>query len=253
MIRNAKLYDQLLRTNATLTELDQMKSDFLGIVSHDFRTPLASIILAAKAMAKHGDSMEAERRGEYLRIVVDQAEKLRALAEDTLSITRHERGQLSYHFELVNVERLIKDAVDLIQLSRRHLVDFNVDPNAAYINGDHTKLRQLIHNLLSNAVKYSPRGGKITVTASPHPEGQVLISVSDEGIGIPPEQMGRLFKKFSRVDTPEAKEIKGSGLGLWICHEIVQGHGGNIWVESEPGNGSTFRFTLNAEQETNQR
>jgi signal transduction histidine kinase len=98
-------------------------------------------------------------------------------------------------------------------------------------------------------VKYSPRGGVVTVTAVPHEEGEVLFSVSDEGIGIPEEQKGRLFKKFSRVDTTEAREIKGSGLGLWICHEIVNGHGGKIWVESTPGKGSTFRFTLKAEHE----
>jgi signal transduction histidine kinase len=250
MINNARLYDQLQKTNATLTELDRMKSDFLGIVSHDFRTPLASIILAAKAMVKRGADLEEQRRGEYLRIIVDQAERLKQLAEDTLSITRHERGQLAYHFELVNVERLIKDALNGVSRSRRHLVDSHVDANAAYIYGDHMTLRQLITNLVSNAVKYSPRGGVIKVIAEPYEGGEVLFSVSDEGIGIPEEQFGRLFKKFSRVDTPEAREIKGSGLGLWICHEIVSGHGGKIWVESECGKGTTFKFTLKAEQET---
>ncbi|MDH4068832.1 MAG: ATP-binding protein [Ignavibacteria bacterium] len=248
MINNAKLYDQLLKTNATLTDLDRMKSDFLGIVSHDFRTPLASVILAAKSMVKHGVSMEESRRNEYLRIIVDQAEKLKALAEDTLSITRHESGSLSYHYELVNVERMIKDAVNLVQFSRRHSIDQHVDTNVAYVKADQMKLRQLIHNLLSNAVKYSPRGGKISVRAEQHSVGNVLFSVSDEGIGIPETQQSRLFKKFSRVDSPEAREIKGSGLGLWICHEIVKGHGGDIWVESEPGKGSTFKFTMKAEQ-----
>ncbi len=251
MINNARLYDQLQRTNATLTELDRMKSDFLGIVSHDFRTPLASIILAAKAMVKRGSDLEEPRKNEYLRIIVDQAERLKQLAEDTLSITRHERGQLAYHFELVNVERLVKDALNAASafVSRRHVIDHRVDPNAAYINGDHMKLRQLITNLVSNAVKYSPRGGVVKVTAEPYDGGEVLFSISDEGIGIPEEQFSRLFKKFSRVDTADAREIKGSGLGLWICHEIVTGHGGKIWVESTPGKGSTFRFTLKAEQE----
>ena len=249
MINNARLYDQLQRTNATLTELDKMKSDFLGIVSHDFRTPLASIILAAKAMVKRGPELEEQRRSEYLRIIVDQAERLKQMAEDTLSITRHERGQLAYHFELVNVERLVKDALNAVSASRRHVIDHHVNPNAAYIYGDHMTLRQLITNLVSNAVKYSPRGGVVKVTAEPHEGGTVLFSVSDEGIGIPEEQFGRLFKKFSRIDTAEAREIKGSGLGLWICHEIVSGHGGKIWVESEPGKGTTFRFTLKAEQE----
>jgi len=250
MINNARLYDQLQKTNATLTELDKMKSDFLGIVSHDFRTPLASIILAAKAMVKRGPELEELRKSEYLRIIVDQAERLKQLAEDTLSITRHERGQLAYHFELVNVERLVKDALNAVSVSRRHVIDPRVDPNVAYIYGDHMTLRQLITNLVSNAVKYSPRGGVVKVTVQPHEGGEVLFSVSDEGIGIPEEQYCRLFKKFSRVDTPEAREIKGSGLGLWICQEIVSGHGGKIWVESEPGRGTTFKFTLKPEQES---
>ena len=93
-------------------------------------------------------------------------------------------------------------------------------------------------------MKYSPKGGPIKVRAENYSSEQLLISVSDEGIGIPRDQIEKLFQKFSRVDTPEAREIKGSGLGLWISREIVKAHGGKIWVESEEGKGSTFRFTL---------
>jgi K+-sensing histidine kinase KdpD len=243
-INNARLYEQVRKTNTTLKELDRMKSDFLSIVSHDFRAPLASVILAAKAMMKRGTTMDQHRQNDYLTIIVDQAEKLRQLAEDTLSITKLESGQLSYHFRVVNVERLIKDAQGLVNFSRRHSMESSVHPNVSYINGDQTKLRQLMHNILNNAVKYSPRGGVVRVAAEPYSEDEVLFSVSDEGIGIPPDQMSCLFQKFSRVNTPEAREIKGSGLGLWICKEIVTGHGGRIWVESEVGKGTTFKFTL---------
>jgi K+-sensing histidine kinase KdpD len=243
-IRKAKLYEEVKRANTKLTELDRMKSDFLGIVSHDFRSPLASIILAAKALLKRGEAVEPQRLTEYLTIIVDQADKLNHLAEDTLSIAKMESGQLSYFFKVVNVERLVKDAAALVNISRRHSVEHIVEEDVAYIRGDQAKLRQVIQNLLSNAVKYSPKGGIVRVRAQSHSEDEILISVSDEGIGIQYDQMDRLFQKFSRIDSAESREIKGSGLGLWICREIVQAHGGRIWAESEPGQGSTFFFTL---------
>jgi signal transduction histidine kinase len=247
-IRNARLYDEVRRANTKLTELDRMKSDFLGIVSHDFRSPLASIVLAARALMKRGDAIDPQRLTEYLTIIVDQANRLSNLAEDTLSITKMESGQLNYFFKVVNVERLIKDAAALVGFSRRHTFRAHVDPNVAYIKGDQSKLRQVVQNLLSNAVKYSPRGGQVVVEACEHDAQHLRISVTDEGIGIPGDQMGRLFQKFSRIDTAEAREIKGSGLGLWICREIVAAHGGDIWVESTPGEGSTFRFTIRKAQ-----
>ncbi len=243
-IRNARLYEEVRGANAKLTELDRMKSDFLGIVSHDFRSPLASIILAAKALLKRGDFSDVRRIQDYLKIIIDQANKLSHLAEDTLSVTRMESGQLTYMFRVVNVERLFKDAAALVNFSRRHTLHHRVDTSVAYIKGDQNKLRQVVQNLLSNAVKYSPDGGLVELTAEDYSEDEIVVSVSDEGIGIPAEQIDRLFKKFSRVESPESREIKGSGLGLWICREIVRAHGGRIWVESSKGRGSIFRFTL---------
>jgi phosphoserine phosphatase RsbU/P len=243
-MKNARLYDEVRRANLKLTELDRMKSDFLGIVSHDFRSPLASIILAARALIKRQENADPQRTQEYLTIIVDQANRLSMLAEDTLSITKMESGQLNYFHRVVNVERLIKDAAALVNFSRRHAIEYHVDSSVSYIKGDQTKLRQVLQNLLSNAVKYSPRGGKVMVTATDASEEALRVSVSDEGIGIPADQLDRLFQKFSRIDTAEAREIKGSGLGLWICREIVRAHGGEIWVESEWGKGSTFTFTL---------
>jgi signal transduction histidine kinase len=243
-IRNAQLYDELKQTNAKLTELDRMKSDFLGIVSHDFRSPLSSIVLAAKALQNRPDAMDQRRMREYLQIIVDQADKLIYMAEDTLSVTKMEAGQLNYFFNTVNIERVVKDALASVSPSRRHTVEIAIDPKMAYVRGDQMKLRQVLQNLIANAVKYSPAGGRISIRACRHSAEHVKISVSDEGIGIPEGQISRLFQKFSRVDTPAAREIKGSGLGLWICREIVKAHGGQIWVESQLGKGSDFSFTL---------
>jgi two-component system sensor histidine kinase VicK len=101
---------------------------------------------------------------------------------------------------------------------------------------------------VSNAVKYSPRGGKVKIVVEDYSPDQILIGVSDEGIGIPSGQIEKLFQKFSRVESGESREIKGAGLGLWICREVVQAHGGDIWIESEIDKGTTFKFTLNKAQ-----
>ncbi len=247
-IKNAKLYDEVQKANMKLTELDKMKSEFLGIVSHDFRSPLSSIILAGKALLKNEAVQGYQRIKEYLQIIVDQANRLNQLAEDTLSITKMESGQLNYFFKIVNIERLIQDAISMVRYSSRHQVEYKIDPNVTFIKGDQTKLRQVVQNLVSNAVKYSPRGGKITITIDDLSAEKLIIAVSDQGIGIPQEQIGKLFQKFSRVDIGEAKDIKGAGLGLWICKEVVEAHGGTIWVESETGQGTTMKLTLNKAQ-----
>jgi K+-sensing histidine kinase KdpD len=248
-MKNARLYDQVKKSNETLTELDRMKSDFLGIVSHDFRSPLASIVMAAKAILRRGPGMDEKRVNEYLNIVIDQASKLSHLAEDTLLVAMIDQTKLSYNFKVVNVERLIKDAIALVDFSRRHTVEYRVDDSVAYIEADQRRLRQVIQNILSNAVKYSPKGGVVRATAEPYGLDQVLISISDEGIGIPSDQLSKLFKKYSRVDCADARDIPGVGLGLWICEAIVKDHGGRIWVDSEPGRGSTFRIALRTVQE----
>ena len=243
-IKNAKLYDEVRKANMKLTELDKMKSEFLGIVSHDFRSPLSSIILAGKSMLRKESVQNEPQLYEYLKLITEQANRLNQLAEDTLSITKIESGQLNYYFKVVNVERLIQDAMAMVRYSNRHVLEYRIHPDAIFIKGDQPKLRQVVQNLVNNAVKYSPRGGKVDILVDDSPPEEILVSVADQGIGIPPGQVDKLFQKFSRVDTGEARDIKGSGLGLWICKEIVQAHGGKIWIETELGKGTTFKFTL---------
>ena len=243
-VRNARLFDEIKGTNERLVELDRLKTDFVGIVSHDFRTPLSTIMLAAKSLLRK--EVNADRLREYLNIIVDQAGRLSLLAEDTLSIAKIESGQLNYQFKIVNVDTIIREAVSMVKISARHTFGSSIDMNCAYVRGDQNKLRQVLQNLISNAVKYSPGGGqlKVSVVPSVQQPDEITFSVSDEGLGIPPEYLGRLFQKYARVDTGEAGKIKGTGLGLWICREIIKAHGGKIWVESDVGKGSTFRFTL---------
>jgi signal transduction histidine kinase len=243
-IHNATLYNEAKESNRKLLELDKLKSDFVGIVSHDFRTPLSSIMLAAKSLVKKDIVATNEHFKEYLNIIIDQAVKLSQLAEDTLTITKMESGQLSYYFKLVNIETLVKEAVSMVKFSNRHQLQYNIELDASFVKGDQSKLRQVLLNLVSNSAKYSPRGGKIEISVVNHNADEILLSVKDQGIGIPENQLEKLFQKFSRVDSDEVSNIKGSGLGLWISREIIKAHGGKIWVESEVGVGSTFMFTL---------
>jgi signal transduction histidine kinase len=155
-----------------------------------------------------------------------------------------ESGQLSYYFKLVNIESLVKEAVSMVKFSNRHQLQYNIELDASFVKGDQSKLRQVLLNLVSNAVKYSPKGGKIEISVVSHSYDEILLTVKDNGIGIPENQLEKLFQKFSRVDTAEVSNIKGSGLGLWISREIIRAHGGKIWVESEVGVGSHFMFTL---------
>lgn len=243
-VRNARLFDEIKRTNERLMELDRLKTDFVGIVSHDFRTPLSTIMLAAKSLLRK--EVGADRLKEYLNIIVDQAGRLSLLAEDTLSIAKIESGQLNYQFKIVNVETIIQEAVSMVKISARHSFNSSIDMSCSYVRGDQNKLRQVLQNLISNAVKYSPAGGQIKVGVTQHEQqpDEIWFSVSDGGLGIPPEYLGKLFQKYARVDSGEAGKIKGTGLGLWICREIIKAHGGRIWVESEVGKGSTFRFSV---------
>lgn len=243
-IANAKLYEEIKLANQKLTELDSLKSEFISIVSHDFRSPLSSIILAGKALLKNEDIQNNPRFKEYMQLIVTQANRLHQLAEDTLSITRIESGQVNIAFKVVNVERLIQDALVSVRTSNRHTITYNIDPNASFIKGDHQKLRQVVQNLLSNAIKYSPAGGKVAINVVEQDGDEILFIISDEGIGIKPEYHDKLFQKFSRVDEPDSKHIKGTGLGLWICKEIIEAHKGKIWIESEYGKGSIFKFTI---------
>ena len=243
-IHNATLYNEIKDSNKKLLELDKLKSDFVGIVSHDFRTPLSSIMLAAKSLVKKELAANNQHFREYLNIIIDQAAKLSQLAEDTLTITKVESGQLSYYFKLVNIETLVKEAVSMVKFSNRHRLEYDIELDASFVKGDQSKLRQVLLNLVSNAVKYSPKGGKIEVSVVNYASDEILVCVRDEGIGIPENQLEKLFQKFSRVDSEEVSNIKGSGLGLWISREIIRAHGGKIWVESEAGIGSKFKFTL---------
>jgi signal transduction histidine kinase len=240
-VENMKLHSELKRANAQLQEFDRLKSEFVGIVAHDFRRPLMAIRGFAELVLEEPD-LPVETRQEFMRTVISETEHLADLANDTLLITQIETGQFAFNWSEIDLGPFILDAVPL-GLSE-HSVLMDIPAGFPKIVADAVRLRQVITNLTTNAVKYSPAGGSITVRCRERGTDHIVIEVIDHGLGIPPEQLAKLFQKFERVRTTQHMAVSGTGLGLYICRLIVEGHGGQIWVESELGKGSTFGLSL---------
>jgi signal transduction histidine kinase/CheY-like chemotaxis protein len=249
-VENLRLHEEIKKANALLQEYDRLKSEFVGIVAHDFRRPLMAIRGFAELVLEEED-LPVDTRHEFMRTVISETDHLALLANDTLLITQIETGQLSFTFRELEVGPFLLEAVPL-GLSD-HSVLMDVPAGFPLIWADPDRLRQVIANLVSNAVKYSPPGESIVLRARERGAQHVVIEVVDHGLGIPPEQIGKLFQKFARVRTEDHLRVSGTGLGLYICRLIVEGHGGQIWVESESGKGSTFGMSLPVDARLAQR
>jgi len=240
-VENLRLHEELKHANELLQEYDRLKSEFVAIVAHDFRKPLMAIRGFAELVLEEPD-IPADARQEFMRTVITETEGLARLADDTLLITRIETGEFEFHWSEVDLGPFILDSVPF-GLSD-HSVLLDIPAQFPKIIGDPDRLRQVLTNLTTNAIKYSPEGGSINVRCRERGPNHIVIEVIDHGLGIPQEQIGKLFEKFQRVRTPQHLKISGTGLGLYICRLIVEGHGGQIWVESELGKGSTFGIVL---------
>jgi signal transduction histidine kinase len=246
-VENLRLHEELKRANALLQEYDRLKSEFVAIVAHDFRKPLMAIRGFAELVLEE-PNIPLEARQEFMRTVISETEHLALLANDTLLITQIETGQLEFRWSEIDLGPFVLDTMPL-GLSD-HSVLLDIPPDFPRIVADADRLRQVLTNLTMNAVKYSPGGGSITVRCRERGSQHVVIEVVDHGLGIPQEQIGHLFQKFQRVRTEEHLKISGTGLGLYICRLIVEGHGGQMWVESELGKGSTFGLVLPVDART---
>lgn len=240
-VENLRLHEEIKKANALLQEYDRLKSEFVGIVAHDFRRPLMAIRGFAELVLDEPD-LPFETRREFMTTVITETDHLALLANDTLLITQIETGQLSFNFREVDLGPFILEAVPLGLGDNSVLMD--VPPGFPKIWADPDRLRQVLTNLVSNAIKYSPVGGSVVVRARERGPQHVVVEVVDHGLGIPHEQIGKLFQKFARVRTEDHLKVSGTGLGLYICRLIVEGHGGQMWVESELGKGSTFGMVL---------
>jgi signal transduction histidine kinase len=225
-----------------LREFDRLKDEFIAIVSHELRTPLTSVYGAAMTLEKH--ELDDARRHELLEIVTTEAARLSRLLDDILWVSRLDSGRARPHITPVAPLPLTEDVVDATRTHLPHDLSLDLlhDSPLPDVAADADKLRQVLVNLIENAVKYSRSGG-IQVRLASH-YGNVRFSVRDEGPGIPPGQHDRIFEKFYRLDPHMTQGVGGTGLGLYICRQLVEAMNGDIWVESAPGEGSTFSFEL---------
>jgi PAS domain S-box-containing protein len=225
--------------------LEQMRSDFVATVSHELRTPLASIHGAVLTISKRGSDLEPEMYDRLLAIVLEQSERLSELVEQILLAAQLDSGGLQLARERFDASRLARNVVET---SRPRMpaglrVELATPHAAPSVVGDSAKTRRVLTNLLDNAIKYSPDGGRIDVIVAPE-AGRLRFTVRDQGLGIPRNEHERIFEKFYRLDAGMSRGVGGSGLGLYICRELVQRMDGRIWVSSEPGAGSSFSFEL---------
>jgi signal transduction histidine kinase len=242
-VQNIRAYEAERRRVEELARLSALRADFVSLVSHELRSPMAAVIGASRTLQDRWRMLTADQRESFLALIADETSRLAALVGDVLDTSRLEAGTFSYRFEDVDLGRLVEDAVEAAALAQQDVrVVAATSGTLPSIRGDAVRLRQVLGNLIENAVKYSPEDGEVRVTAAAS-NGQVLISVRDDGPGIPREQQARIFEKFERADVPGASK-PGTGLGLFIARSIAEAHGGSLEVSSSPRSGATFTLTL---------
>jgi signal transduction histidine kinase len=242
-VENARLRRRLEHANA-FEEANRLKGELLSILAHEMRTPLTSIKGYTTALLMQEASFDAKAQRGFLKIIDEECETLESLVRDLLESSIIDAGLLKLEPQPVMLPRLSREAIDeMAHRTEKHhfLIDFPQD--FPIVDADPDRIRQVLRNLLDNAVKYSPDGGLVIVRGELR-EDEMVISVADQGVGISPEHLNRLFEKFFRVDSGPGRHVVGSGLGLPISRTLIKAHGGGIWARSKLGQGSTFYFTL---------
>jgi PAS domain S-box-containing protein len=249
-ISGVEFEDGVVYAFRNLTEeraLDALKSDFIATVSHELRTPLAAIYGCARTLLRRDLELGDADRARLLEVVVQESERLTRIVGDILLANQIDAGRLRLKDLEFDVAELVKAVVDQMQaaLSGKEGIDLEVKAPESLqrVSGDEDKLRQVLLNLIDNAIKYSPDGGRVAIHIEQRDSG-VQIAVSDEGLGIPHADQQRIFGKFYRVDPQQTRGVGGTGLGLYICRELVRHMDGRVTVTSREGHGSTFVVEL---------
>jgi len=224
-------------------ELEKRKDDFVSMASHELKTPITSMKMYLDILQMQTDKYKDRQVHKYIQTLKSQVNKLKNLASDLLDLSRIETGKLHLQLDIFSLNGLAKDVIDSIQLThKKHKLYFK-DNVHLHVYADSFRVYQVLTNLITNAIKYSPNADKIIITISKH-NNEGIISVQDFGIGIPKDKQDKIFDKFFQVTDPSAQTFPGLGMGLYISKEIMQQHGGRLWLESSKGKGSTFYFSL---------
>ena len=245
-ITTAELVHELNEKNQALELASRHKSDFLAHMSHELRTPLNAVIGFSEVLLERAFGEINPKQEKYLGDILSSGRHLLSLINDVLDVSRVEAGRMDLEVARFHLRGMIEDAFVLVReqaIARRQTLTLDVDPALGAVSGDERRVKQVVTNLVTNAVKFTPEGGRITVSARCG-DGEALVSVADTGIGIAASDQGSIFEAFQQVSQGPEPRQEGTGLGLTLSQQIVALHGGRMWVESEPGRGSTFTFSL---------
>jgi signal transduction histidine kinase len=242
-VENIRAFETERSAAEELRRLSSLRADFVSMVSHELRAPMASVIGCAQTLNRRWRELTQEQRESFLGLIESETSRLSELVGDVLDTSRIEAGTFSYAFDTVDVEELVRETAAVVALGQDEVrVTTRVPSTLPPVQGDRERLRQLLWNLLANAVKYTVTGDEIEVAAADE-DGLVAVSVRDHGPGIPPESQRLIFEKFGRVSQDGAGK-PGAGLGLFIARSIAEAHGGTLDVESDSGAGATFTVRL---------
>lgn len=234
---------ELQQALARLEEVDRLRNDFIAMVVHDIRSPNAIVIGFLEILRTNWRDFPDEQIDELLSKGVDSARQVARIVSDMLTVAKLEAREFTYDLESVDLTQCIYRTVAAVTEATSRTVAVDVPANLPRVAADEARQMQILNNLLINAIKFSSPESAVTVTAV-ESGGEVVVGVRDEGIGIPSAEIPRLFRRFTRVDDPSHRAVKGTGLGLYISKALVQGQGGRIWVDSEVGRGSEFSYTV---------
>jgi signal transduction histidine kinase len=233
-----------LQAERAFSEANRLKAELLSILAHEMRTPLTSIKGYSTALLMEEAHFAPETQREFLHIIDEECDTLQDLIHDLLESSIIDAGLLKLEPQPVLLHRLVREVLDdMAHRSRNHRFLVDIPQDFPIIEADPLRIMQVLRNLLDNAVKYSPQGGLVVVRGQVCSE-EVIVSVADQGVGIAPEDLNRLFEKFFRARTGLGRNVVGSGLGLPIARTIVESHAGRIWAESKVGEGTTLYFAL---------
>jgi len=240
-VQNIRAYESERRTVEELQRLSMMRADFVSLVSHELRSPMAAVIGASRTLQQRWRELSSEQREAFLALIGDESTRLATLIGDVLDTSRIEAGTFSYRFSDVDLAALVRDSIATASVGQDEVPLNAIVREVPLVRGDPGRLRQVVGNLIDNAVKYSPTGIAVEVDVRQF-NGAVVVTVSDHGPGISTEDQRLIFEKFGRASGGSSKP--GTGLGLYIARSIAEAHGGTVDVSSQPGHGATFTLTV---------